>query len=449
MNFTSDDVQVNSEFLEKQNETSNLSEVETSLENEQYFQLFKYDFSRSFNSLCSTKKLFNHTVLESINKFCKSHVNPKESNYIPNGSEDNFFKVAKWSPDGTCILTSSNDNLLRIFELPTNIFEIEKECDLTPALSYHQGDTVYDCCWYPMMSSQVESILCDYGTRLQEKASYTIINHREQIVGPNSLSFNLDGSKIYCGFKNMVQIFDTTRPNFEGDKCPTTPTRKSKEGQKGIISSITFNPDRSGLYAAGSYSQTIGLYDENNNELLYLFKGNKDDPFDGITQLQFSLDGKYLFSASRRDNYIRCWDIRNTGEVLYKLYRKGETNQRILFDIDNSGGFLVTGDQDGEIIFYDLANPDEKNMTRLNLQMNGHKDLISTTTFHPYFPLLASCSGQRRFEFFDDTFYCNKSTNQKDILIDKDQEKFLDNSLKIWKIEGNYECYLYNTIEPQ
>lgn len=31
----------------------------------------------------------------------------------------------------------------------------------------------------------------------------------------------------------MIQIFDTTRPNYEGEKCPTTPTRRSKEGQKG------------------------------------------------------------------------------------------------------------------------------------------------------------------------------------------------------------------------
>lgn len=47
----------------------------------------------------------------------------------------------------------------------------------------------------------------------------------------------------------------------------STPTRKqthskSKRGQNGIISSLTCSPDaNSGLYAAGSFAGSIGLYD--------------------------------------------------------------------------------------------------------------------------------------------------------------------------------------------
>ncbi|CAG8737234.1 10045_t:CDS:2, partial [Acaulospora morrowiae] len=64
------------------------------------------------------------------------------------------------------------------------------------------------------------------------RCSYIIVDHREQVVGPNALSFNLDGSKIYCGYKNMIKIYNTNRPGYDGDEYPTTPARKSKEGQK-------------------------------------------------------------------------------------------------------------------------------------------------------------------------------------------------------------------------
>eukprot|EP01018_Ginkgo_biloba_P036105 Gb_14083 [translate_table: standard] len=33
-------------------------------------------------------------------------------------NSNNFLKGAKWSPDGSCFLTSSDDNTLRIFDLP-------------------------------------------------------------------------------------------------------------------------------------------------------------------------------------------------------------------------------------------------------------------------------------------------------------------------------------------
>jgi len=53
----------------------------------------------------------------------------------------------------------------------------------------------------------------------------------------------------------------------------------------GIISCLAFNPDRSGLYAAGSYSQTIGLYDESNNELCCILQGKEDESIGDIIQV--------------------------------------------------------------------------------------------------------------------------------------------------------------------
>ncbi|CAG8512173.1 15438_t:CDS:10 [Dentiscutata erythropus] len=448
---------MNSEFSAPDNIDNSTISVNESLEESlqfehslqeqfSYYQTFQYDFSKSLISLCSTKNLFNQTVSQNLQKLFDA--NQQELGYIPNGSEGNFFKTAKWSPDGTCILTSSNDNTLRVFNLPLNIFNAKEEQDMMPALCSHSGESVYECCWYPQMSSQ-DPDTCFFLSSSREhpvhlwdaytgkiKCSYIIINHREQIVGPNSLTFNLDGSMIYCGYKNMIKIYYTSRPGSNGEEYPTTPTRKSKEGQKGVISYLAFNPDRSGLYAAGSYSQSIGLYDERNNELLFLLRGTLNEPIGGVTQVQFSPDGHYLFSTSRRNNSICCWDIRNSGEVLYRLQRQGDTNQRLSFDIDHYGRFLTTGDQ--------VTNPNDDGCPRLVLKMVGHK----ATTFHPYSPLIASCSGQRKFDLLVNEnikidFTDNNSKLDSLEIKSKCNNIVQDNSLKIWKVEGNYEWHLY------
>ncbi|GES93892.1 telomerase Cajal body protein 1-like [Rhizophagus clarus] len=388
-------------------------------ENPEYFSIFQYDFTRELSSL--------------------------EDTYIPNASEENFFKNAKWSPDGSCILTSTNDNVLRIFDLPRNALEIDDELELNSVLDCHAGETVYDFCWYPMMSSQDPDTCCFLSSSREHpihlwdaytgkvRCSYTIIDHRDEIVGPNALTFNLDGSRIYCGYKNMIKIFDLHRPGRDGQDIKTTPSRKSKEGQKGIISCLAFNPDRSGLYAAGSYSQTIGLYDESNNELCCILQGTENESIGDTIQVQFSRDGKYLFSSSRKDNYIRCWDIRNTGEILFKLERNGNTNQRLSFDLDITGSFLATGSLDGKMIVYDLVNLNSKGSPRKVLDRLAHDDAISAISFHPTFPLIASCSGQRKFKLIDGD------------KLENDQSITSDNSLKFWRAEGNYAWCYYNS----
>lgn len=39
--------------------------------------------------------------------------------------------------------------------------------------------------------------------------------------------------RIYAGLNNLIQIFDISRPGEPINKKLTTPTRKSKHGQKG------------------------------------------------------------------------------------------------------------------------------------------------------------------------------------------------------------------------
>ena len=56
--------------------------------------------------------------------------------------------------------------------------------------------------------------------------------------------------------------FDVSYPGRTFTNIPTCHTRKALLGQKGLISCLSFNPDLSGSYAAGSYDKSICVYVE-------------------------------------------------------------------------------------------------------------------------------------------------------------------------------------------
>jgi hypothetical protein len=85
-----------------------------------------------------------------------------------------YFYSVSWklfvfsrAPDGTCILTNSNDHVLRIFNLPETVYEISKwgvkdnvlPPDIQEVVTIKEGGTIYDFCWYPCMTS-LDPITC-------------------------------------------------------------------------------------------------------------------------------------------------------------------------------------------------------------------------------------------------------------------------------------------------
>ena len=48
-----------------------------------------------------------------------------------------------------------------------------------------------------------------------------VLFHKDEVVAANCVSFNLDGSRIYCGFNKMVRVFDTARPGRDFQERPT------------------------------------------------------------------------------------------------------------------------------------------------------------------------------------------------------------------------------------
>ena len=91
---------------------------------------------------------------------------------------NNFLRGVKFSPDGLCVLTNSEDTTLRIFDLFSPLADTDADADAdadtgtgseqagreagrsrgqpvwSPVLEMHEGGMVYDFDWYPLMDSR-------------------------------------------------------------------------------------------------------------------------------------------------------------------------------------------------------------------------------------------------------------------------------------------------------
>lgn len=321
---------------------------------------------------------------------------------------NNFLKSLKWSPDGSCFLTSSDDNTLRLFMLPpdngseqlsNSACSVAADEDSFAAnLVVSEGESVYDFCWYPYMSASdpvtnvFASTTRDHPIHLWDASSgelrctYRAYDAMDEITAAFSIAFNPSGTKIFAGYNKSVRVFDLHRPGRDFQQFSTV--QGKKEGQIGILSAMAFCPNHTGMLAIGSYSQTTGIYREDNMEPLYVLHGQEG----GITHVQFSKDGNYLYTGGRKDPYIMCWDTRKAVDVVYKLYRSSEhTNQRILFDIEPQGQHLGTGGQGGFVHIYDLQTGQWVSSFQAAL------DTVNGFSFHPFLPMAATSSGHRRF----------------------------------------------------
>ncbi|XP_065055991.1 telomerase Cajal body protein 1-like isoform X1 [Rhopilema esculentum] len=345
-------------------------------------------------------------------------------------SDDCFLKGCKWSPDGLCILTNSNDNFLRIFNIPTLFLqdvssanEIPEELD--PVLRMKEGEIVYDFDWYPLMSSYDHPTCCfistskDHPLHLWDaftgdvRCSYVPKNHLDEVVAANSVTFSMDGNKIFCGFNKAVKVFDTNRPGCECMEYATA-VKNTVFTQSGIISSIAFSKALGKVFALGSFGKCVGIYSEDDADLICMLPGK----IGAVTQVQFSKDGFYLYAGARKNDEISCWDLRNLDRQLFTLNRDVATNQKVQFDIHWSDRYLFSGNTNGCISVWEL----EPTRPSSPHTFPAHGDAVNGISIHPYAPLVASTSGQRHFDI-------SSSSDTED-----SQPESIDNSLLVWRL---------------
>ncbi|KAJ2912981.1 hypothetical protein MD484_g7446, partial [Candolleomyces efflorescens] len=320
------------------------------------------------------------------------------------------------------------------------------------------------------------------------RASYRIVDHRERQIAPHSLAFTSNGQRLYCGFEDAIEVFDVGYPG-EGTRLHTTPSKKSKDGLKGIISALAFSNYHSTtdelLFAAGSLtpvSGNIALFSGDGEKGPLMFVGG--GPRAGVTQLQFNHYRPYMLYAAYRGNasgLVYSWDIRSRIDdplVIYDSRPESDAlqgvieaehptssnwakNQKLRFDVDIRGRYLGSGNWAGEVTLFDVEtveatltqNADsmdggyEEDLTTLTvpptLRFNGHQDTVASVAFQPWRAELLTVSGSRHFDLDDED-----SSEDEDLVEDGLGQAFgegvvkrnkkgptvLDNSIKLWNM---------------
>ncbi|KAK9112348.1 hypothetical protein Scep_019867 [Stephania cephalantha] len=129
--------------------------------------------------------------------------------------------------------------------------------------------------------------------------------HRSYSVGFLQDTINLSEFLTYIALVGILNSIQQSKAIKKGnqvrEESPDFHMLKCKlMDPDGIISTLAFCRAHSGMLAAGSYSQTTAIYREDNMELLYVLHGQEG----GITHVQFSRDGNYLYTGSRRVGFV-------------------------------------------------------------------------------------------------------------------------------------------------
>ena len=270
-------------------------------------------------------------------------------------------------------------------------------------------------------------------------------------------TFDPSGQKLLAsGFRTdrTIHVFQVAAPGRQSTILRLGKTRRSSDGQKGLVSSLAYSKGNHiavGTYAPGSiyvYDERAGQQpsgtvmsglcvaghgrnffrkkrrfasldmesdEENqaNSEGSWLSSA-KTKWFHsrcqgGVTQLRFApVDQYLLYSASRKSNAILAWDLRMLSGMeefqsqpisgYGSFETANDTNQRLEFDLTESGDKLFVGGQDRSARIYDVKS------SQLESQIDGLEDTVNGVSFKVLGrqAFLAVATGSRHFPTEDD-----------------------------------------------
>ncbi|EJU00600.1 WD40 repeat-like protein [Dacryopinax primogenitus] len=336
----------------------------------------------------------------------------------------NFFRSVDWCPDGSSLLTTSEDHVFRIYHFDSSANYVSSHLPLLPPTELPQAGPITAHIWHPHASptSQTFSILSAVRSQpvqlisasdSQRLASYRIIDHRERFISPLSLAWDpwtlQSDARFWAGTDGALEQFTLSRPG-EGSRFPLSGTRKSKEGQRGLISALAFSP--SGLLACGSFSRTVGLYDPQDPRST---QGMVDVP-GGVTQLSCSPQGT-LIAMFRGEEDMWAWDSRMFAEGRHWLLSPrvpaevsggAGTQQRLRHSLDPWGRYLFAPSARGTISTYDLLSSPlplasdpwggERGVQQPIGSWCAHGDAVGCVALHPSVGCVVTVGGGRHFE---------------------------------------------------
>lgn len=270
------------------------------------------------------------------------------------------IKQLTFSPDGSNITAACENGIVKVFQVTDgsllNYYPTQGEIN---DLSYSPDGKLFATAG---ANGQIDIWNAD-GIWQQ-----TLKGHGGKIL---SLSFHPDGSILASASTDKtVRIWQVRQPAFLAN---------------GGIYSIAVSPTSPHLFATTGWNGKIMLWrknPDNSRELLFTLPGHES----GVTQIQFSPDGKILASASW-DKTIKLWRIENRTLITTLTGHQDGVNS-IALGWGEKGYLLASGSEDKTIKLWSIIDKQAKLITTLT----DHQDSVKTLAFNPKGNILASGS---------------------------------------------------------
>ena len=265
------------------------------------------------------------------------------------GHSDSVKSVV-FSPDGSRVVSGSNDFTLRIWNVATG----ESEAELSGHSSW-VNSVVFSPDGSLLVSGSTDGTVRIWNVATRESEA-ELRGHSHSV---ESVVFSPDGSRVVSGsFDNTVRIWNVATGESEAEL----------KGHSGVVNSVVFSPDGSHV-VSGSNDGTVRIWNVVMGESEAELKGH----LGGVNSVVFSPDGRHVVSGSD-DSTLRIWNVA-TGESEAELKGHSGIVNSVVFSPD--GSHLVSGSFDETVRIWNVA------MGKSKAELKGHSDNVNSVVFSP------------------------------------------------------------------
>ncbi|KAF5343672.1 hypothetical protein D9758_014687 [Tetrapyrgos nigripes] len=260
------------------------------------------------------------------------------------------------SPDGTRIVSGSEDGTVRIWDAQTGTA-------IGEPLQGHEG-SVQSVAFSPdgarIVSGSYDSTVRIWDAQTGTAIGKPLQGHEGQV---QSVAFSPDGARIVSGSNDRtVRIWDAQTGTAIGEPL---------QGHENWVSSVAFSPDGARI-VSGSYDSTVRIWDAQTGTAI-------GEPLQGHTywvqSVAFSPDGARIVSGSY-DSTVRIWDAQTGTAIGEPLQGHEDCVQSVAFSPD--GARIVSGSYDRTVRIWDARTG-----TAIGEPPQGHEDWVQSVAFSP------------------------------------------------------------------